>query len=434
MKIPGGLGALRRTFVIRDYRLFVIGNFSSSVGLWTQRVAIGWLTWELTHSTAWLGGIAIAEAVPNFAFSLIAGTVVDRVNYFKLLRITQSFSLLYATVMAALTLTGLINIWVLVGLTVVRGTIMTFNRPSRLTVIYNLVGRDLIASAVALNAIIFNASRFIGPAIGGALIVAVGIGKTFTAAAFMFFVFTATLALMRPVVDDTPVAERRSMLAETIEGLRYIMAHPGIRVQMGIIVGVSILAKPITDLLPGFAGKVFATGPHGLALLMSAHGIGAMLGATYMASRGRGVQGMTGQTITGMLLIALCLILFVAVPAFWMALIAIGMVGFVFISQNVANQTLIQSAADQRMRGRTVSTYGLVNQGAPAIGTFVFGAVAEHVSLRAPVAAGAALCVVLWFWAWRKRRALAACLEVDPDTFKRSSRGNAKNEDDGRPL
>ena len=135
MKVPGGLSALQRTFAIRNYRLYIVGNMTSNVGLWVQRVAIGWLTWELTKSTAWLGGIAMAESAPTIAFGIIAGTVVDRVDYFKLLRITQACSLAYSIAMAAFTFAGLMNIWLLLALTFARGSIIAFNRPSRMTVV-----------------------------------------------------------------------------------------------------------------------------------------------------------------------------------------------------------------------------------------------------------------------------------------------------------
>ena len=124
MEFPEGMRALQRTFSIRNYRLFVIGNMSSNLGLWVQRVAIGWLTWELTNSTGWLGGMAMAESAPTILFGLIAGTVVDRVNYFKMLRITQACQLLYSVTMATLTFAGLMNIWILLTLTMLRGSIV----------------------------------------------------------------------------------------------------------------------------------------------------------------------------------------------------------------------------------------------------------------------------------------------------------------------
>lgn len=414
MKFSGSFGALGRTLAIRDYRLFVIGNLTSNVGLWTQRVALGWLTWELTHSPAWLGAIAIAESAPLLVFSLIAGTVIDRVDYFKLLRCTQSLSLAYAVVMAALTLSGLIDIWLLLIIVLIRGSVVAFNRPSRTTVLYTLVGRDMLASAVALNSVIFNLSRFVGPAVGGGLIVAAGVGWTFAAAAGLFLVFTLMLHMISARVASPPAREQGSMITETVAGLRYMLQHRGIRIQMAILVVIGFLAKPLADLLPGFVGEVFNRGPEGLAILTSAYGIGAMAGAFCMISRDKGVAGLTAISISGILVVAIGLLLFVASTNFWIACPFMAVVGFAFIVQNIANQTLIQMSAEPAMRGRVISNHSLVQHSVPAIGALIMGVIADHIGLQAPVAVGAALCLGLWYWVWLQRRPLAAVLEGGP--------------------
>lgn len=414
MKFSGSFGALGRTLAIRDYRLFVIGNLTSNVGLWTQRVALGWLTWELTHSTAWLGAIAIAESAPLLVFALIAGTVIDRVDYFKLLRCTQSLSLAYAVAMAGLTLGGVMNIWLLFVIVLVRGSVVAFNRPSRTTVLYSLVGRDMLGSAVALNSVIFNVSRFIGPALGGGLIVLAGVGWTFAVAAGLFLVFTLTLHMISARVASPPARERGSMIAETMDGLRYMVQHRGIRVQAAIMVVIGFLAKPLSDLLPGFVGEVFNRGPEGLAVLTSVYGIGAMAGAFWMVSRDKGVTGLTAISISGILVVAIGLLLFVATTNFWIASPFLAIVGFAFIVQSIANQTLIQMSSEPTMRGRVISNYALIQHCVPAIGALIMGVIADHIGLRVPVGVGAALCLGLWYWVWRERQSLAAVLESEP--------------------
>lgn len=412
MKIPGGLSALQRTFAIRNYRLYVIGNMSSTLGTWVQRIAIGWLTWELTKSSAWLGGIALADSAPTIVLGIFAGTVVDRVDYFKLLRITQACTLAYSVLMAAFTFSGLMNIWLLMALTIARGTVLAFNRPSRMTVIYNLVGRDLLPSALAMNSMIFNSSRFIGPAIGGAIIVTGGAAWTFAAGAALFFVFTLALRTM-DVAPMMPERTQASMLADTLEGIRYIFTHSGIRVQLMLLILTSIFARPVTDLLPGFSSQVFNRGPDGLALLLSAHGLGAMAGGLWLAGRTKGVKGMTTTTIINILFMSIGLIAFAATKVFWIAFLLISWIGFTFIVQGVTNQTLIQSAVDPALRGRVISVYGLVARGVPSIGTMLMGGLAEHVGLRLPVAGGALICLVLWHQAWKQRNPMASALEVE---------------------
>jgi predicted MFS family arabinose efflux permease len=412
MRMPVGFGMIRETLALRHYRLFVIGTLSSNVGQWVQRVAIGWLTWELTQSTTWLGVIAIVEAGPSILLGFVAGTVIDRVDQIKLLRITQSFSLLYSSVTAILTLTGFMNVWLLVILTLLRGAVIAFNRPTRMTVIYGLVGRDLLPSALAMNSMIFNFSRFLGPAIGGTIIAGAGTGWSFAAAFVLFLPFNLALrAIDRARIGMPPVARSgRSIWTETIDGLRYIMGHEGIRTQLALLVIISICAKPLTDLLPGFAADVFARGSGGLAWLLSFHGAGAMIGAVWMSARG-GLKGLTRVTLANILLMAVGLLLFTATNLFWLACPLAALIGFAFIVQSVSNQTLIQSAIDSNLRGRVMSVYGMIAQGVPSLGTLAMGAAAAELGLRLPVAIGAVMCAALWGWSWRLRAPMAAALE-----------------------
>jgi MFS family permease len=415
LKVPGGFRMLWRTLGIRDYRLYVIGNFTSYTGLWVQRVAIGWLAWQLTGSPFWLGLIGFADQFPTLVFGLIAGTLTDRMDYFKLLRLTQSLTLVYSITMAALTLSGLMDIWGLLALTLFRGTIVAFNRPSRMTVIYNLVGRDLLPSAISLNSLIFNSSRFIGPAIGGFIIVVAGNGWTFVVGALMFLVFTICLRLMTPMQVEIPPKSDKSLLAESVDGLGYVLRSHGIRTQMLILTITGTFARPLTDLLPGFAADVFGNGAHGLALMQSAHGVGAMFGGALMLSYGR-LKGLTRITLLNILIIGAACLAFSAmsVDFFWLACLLVGFIGYSFVVQSTSNQTLIQSAIDSEMRGRVMSLYGLVARGGPALGALIMGAAAEHLGLRMPVAIGAGICLVLWIWAWRQRKPMAESLEVDP--------------------
>jgi MFS family permease len=412
MRIPVGFGMIRETLALQHYRLFVIGTLSSNVGQWVQRVAIGWLTWELTHSTTWLGIIAIVEAGPSIILGFFAGTVIDRVDQIKLLRLTQSFSLLYSSATAILTLTGLMNVWLLVGLTLLRGAVISFNRPTRMTVIYGLVGRELLPSALAMNSMIFNFSRFLGPAIGGVIIAGAGTGWSFAAAFVLFLPFNLALrAIDRARIAMPPAAPSgRSIWTETLDGLRYIIRHDGIRTQLALLVVISIFAKPLTDLLPGFAAEVFARGSSGLAWLLSFHGAGAMLGAVWISARG-GLKGLTRVTLANILLMSVGLLLFTATDLFWLACPLVAVIGFAFIAQSVSNQTLIQSAIDSSLRGRVMSVYGMINQGVPSLGTMAMGAVAEHWGLRLPVAFGAVICIALFAWSWRMRQPMTHALE-----------------------
>ena len=410
MKIPGGLKTIRQTFANRNYRLYVIGNLCSTMGMWVQRVAIGWLTWDLTQSPAWLGGIAIAESAPTILLGFFAGTVVDRVDYFKMLRVTQSMTMIYSITLATLTFMGLTDIWVLLALTIFRGGLLAFSRPSRMTFVYTLVGRELLASALAANSMIFNISRFIGPAIGGAILASANAAWTFTFGAIMFFIFTLCLAAMKGMVFPPREKKTTSMVSETLEGWRYIVAHPGIRSQLALMAAMSILVKPLTDLFPGFAAEVFNQGPQGLAMLFTFHGIGAMLGGLWLTSRGS-IKGLTTINLGNVIFSGFVVLLFAITPVFWIAVILVAFIGFAFVVQGISNQTLVQAAVAPEFRGRVVSIYGLINQGVPAFGAMALGGLAEHYGLEWPVTGSAIICLVLGLSIWNRRNFMAKSLE-----------------------
>lgn len=418
MKVPVGFEILQQTLRLRHYRLYVLGNVTSNLGMWTQRVAMGWLTWELTHSTAWLGINAICESGPALLIGIFAGAVIDRVDQLKLMRLAQSWSLIFSGTLAVLTLTHIINIWMLEGLVLARGVVIAFYRPTRMTVIYGLVGREFLPSALALNSMVFNTSRFIGPAIGGAIIASAGTGWAFVFSFALASVMTLALRAIRKAgLSLLPVGSTRgSIWHETAEGLRYILHHNGIRTQLTLLIVTSIVAKPVTDLLPGFAGEVFDRGSSGLALLLSFHGAGAMAGAFWMTSRAS-LAGLTRITLANILLMGLALLFFVSSGHFWIAAPFITLVGFAFIVQSISNQTLIQSAIEPALRGRVMSIYGIISQGVPSIGTLAMGTIAAEWGLRLPIAVGAALCILLWGWGWRLRVPLAAALENEPQAM-----------------
>lgn len=413
MKIPGGFTALRECLRNKNFRLYVIGNIAHGMGIWVLRISIGWLTWELSKSPAWLGAMAMAETAPTLVFGLVAGTIVDRINYIRLMQVTQGLSGLLATTLAALVFLGWMDIWLLFGLTLCRGFLMSLNRPSRMAFIHHLVGRDLIAPALAIGSIIHNGTRFIGPGLGGFVIVAAGIGWGFATTAFLLVLYTVILVVMN-IDFEREAREKRSVVAETTEGLAYILRHPGIRVQLLMLVIMGVLAKPVTDMLPGYAGQVFAMGADGLAMMVSAHGIGATLGGIWLASRVKGVEGMTRVSLFSLLFSGLLVMLFTLSEMFPLAVFAVTLMGFAFIILTVTNQTLIQSAVAPSFRGRVIAVHGIVSLGVPSLGALLLGVTAEQFGLRYPALIGGALCVLVWLLIWREEKTVTQSLETAP--------------------
>lgn len=418
MSVPGGFATLRRLLTKRDYCLYVFGHWTGNIGLWIQRVAIAWLAWELTESFSWLGIMAFADQAPSILFGLFAGAVVDRFDYMKILRLTQALTFLHSAALAVLTMMGMMDVWLLLIMTLVRGLLTAFNRPSRMSVVYVLVGRDLLPSALAFNSMIFNSSRFIGPAVGGGIMAAMHIGWTFAAAAFTTLVFSVALHLIHMAPLPPRQREDTSLLTEAAEGVRYAVTHAGISLQLSILLLISLFARPMTDLLPGFAADVFHRDSSGLAMLLTCHGLGAMAGGFWLTSRAAGITGMTRVMILSILFTAGLLLLFAVNATFWIGCLLMGAIGASFIVQGISNQTLIQYAVDTDFRGRVVSLYGLIARGGPALGALIMGIGADHLGRQIPIAAGAILCLVLWLWAWRQRGTMAAALETDPEAAR----------------
>ncbi|MEE8560273.1 MAG: MFS transporter [Alphaproteobacteria bacterium] len=409
----GGFANIKRVLDNRNYRIFIGGNLCSNLGNWIQRVAVGWLTWQLTESAAWLGLITFADLFPTVLIGLIAGALVDRTDYLRMLKLTQTIAMTQAALLSLLTFADLITIELLCALTVLRGINTAFNRPARMSLIYRLVGRDTLSSAIALNAIIFNSARFVGPAAGGAIIVAGGVALAFACNALTFLVFLAALTFLRLPRQEKKRKDGRSLLSEAADGVRYALSHPGIGPLLIILVVTALFARPFTELLPGFADQVFGRGVDGLALLISANGLGAMAAGLWLLQRGT-IAGLATLVIANLLLMACALLAFIATDIFWVAMPFLVVAGFSLVMQGVSVQTLIQTAVAGELRGRVLAVYGIVARGCPAIGALMLGGLSEHFGLRLPLAGGAAVCLLLWMWAARLRPAMDRAFEGEP--------------------
>jgi MFS family permease len=411
-----GIAAIRRAMRNRDFRIFTYGNVFSNLGTWVQRMAVGWLTWQLTESGTWLGAVAFADLFPTIVLAPLTGAVADRVNRLALMMITQSLMLIQAGALAALTISGLITIESLLALVIMGGVVMSFNQPVRLAIVPSLVPRADMASAIGINSLIFNAARFVGPMISGLLIGFHGTGAAFAFNSVSYLGFLAALVMIR--LDAAPrrraASPLRDIPVEIMAGYRYAVGHPGIGPMLVILTVVSICARPFVELLPGFAGQVFGRDETGLAMLTSAVGLGAMVGGLWLAQRGA-VQGLTSVAVAAVAVLSFALIGFAASDAFWLALPALVVAGFGMIVLGVGEQTLIQNAVDPAVRGRVMGFYGMIGRGAPAVGALIMGALSSYVGFRWPVAGGAVLCLFVWLWAHRRRKALARELEIGHD-------------------
>jgi len=405
-----GLATIRQVFANRNYRYYVTGNLFSTSGNWVQRVAMGWLTWDLTNSAAWLGMIAFADLFPTFLIGLFAGALVDRTDSMRVLKMTQVLSLFQAAGLTAVVFTGHVTVWWLLVFALLRGIIVAFNRPARMTTVYYICGREHLSSAIAINSMVFNSSRFVGPALGGALTAAWGVGWAFAYNAFSYLIFLFLLMLIRIPSTKIENKKRSGLLRESWDGVRYAYGQAGILFLLIVMLLDSLFVRPFIDLLPGFADQVFGRGVDAYSTMLTVHGIGAMIGGYFLASRG-GVAGFVRLMVWSLILLAVSLIVFTTVQVYWVALPIMFITGLAFVVQGVAIQTLLQTSVQADMRGRVMGIYGVVARGGPALGALIMGWLSEIFGLPAPVAAGAVLCMILWLWARTRQGPMAAELE-----------------------
>jgi len=322
---------------------------------------------------------------------------------------------LQAVLLAGITLVGAMTIEILVALVVFGGISISFGQPIRLAIIPSLVPRKDLTAAIGINSMIFNGARFIGPMIAGLVIVQWGIAYAFVVNAASFAVFLGVLSLIRYDHGELPPLRRsiRNLPLEIAEGYGYAIRHPGIGPILIILTLLALLARPFMELLPGFADVVFGRGAEGLAWLTSMTGLGALLGAAWLAQRGA-VVGLTQTIIAAIAVLSCALIGFAATDIFWLALPCLLIAGFALIVVGVGEQTLMQNAVEPALRGRVMSLYGMIGRGAPAVGALLMGSLSSQIGLQMPILGGAMLCLGVWLYARRRRAVMTASLETAP--------------------
>ena len=414
MSALSGFRNIGRALRSRNYAIYAGGNIVYLTGSWMQRVAVGWLTWEMTESGAWLGAIAFADLFPGVIIAPIAGAVADRADGLKLVKITQLMMCAQSVALLALTVSGLITPELLLLLTAILGFIGGFSQTTRLMLISSLVPKEHLTAAVALNSITFNTARFTGAAAGGAMIVAGGAAGTFAATVACFVIYLTALSQIRLLAPERAAAGReRSILGDAAEGMRYVVRHPGIGPLMALLFVSCICVRPAVELLPGFAADVFQRGADGLAIFMSALGGGAVLGGLYLAQRPSS-EGLAFSALGYTMLNGVLLLAFVASDIFPVATLCLALAGFAMIGSAVGVQTILQISVEPVMRGRVLSLYTLIMRGGPATGALIMGGLSEWVGLRWPVAGGVVVLFLFWLWAWRRRHRIAAAFGGPP--------------------
>ena len=359
----------------RNYRLFFTGQIVSLVGTWMQNTALAWFVVELTHSPVAVGFLAFCRFVPFSVFGLASGVVADRFDNRRLMMTTQAFAMAVSVALAALAFSGHATVWEAYVLAALGGTALVFDAPGRHSLTFQMVGRDELPNAVALNASIFNASRVIGPAIGGVLIAATSVGVCFALNAVSFLAVLAALALMRKE-ELVPVerGERPTLVAGVREGLSYVAGAPKVRAVLLMTLVVSTVGFNFHVLVPVLASDTLHVGARVFGLLSAAFGAGALVGALASAALARAsfkalVAGTAGFSLTLLALapqhtvVACGLLLFLT--------------GISFTLWTSNSQSILQLSAPDHLRGRVLSLWLLAFAGAAPLGGLLAGWLAE---------------------------------------------------------
>ena len=388
---------LGRSLRHRNYRLYLTGQLVSVCGTWMQQVALSWLVYRLTGSATLLGAVGFASQIPIFALSPIGGVLSDRFSSRRILLLTQSLALFQALVLAALTLSGRVEIYSLLVLGAVLGIVNAFDMPARQTLVNRLVAPEDLPNAIALNSSMINAARIVGPSLAGLLVAALGEGFCFLLNALSYLAVVWALLAMKVSESGRRSKHHLSIAHSLAEGIRYIARDAPIRTLLLLLGIFGLLGMPYMTLMPVFAGKVHNGGAGALGLMMGAVGLGALIGALFLARRNE-LRGIGKVIVASAVGFGLGLGLFTAAPLYSLSLVILLGVGFCWMVLIAASNTVLQSLAAERMRGRVMSLFSMMLVGMAPFGSLLAGALADRFGARLVVGTGGLCCAAAGLW------------------------------------
>ena len=392
---PSHFPALRH----RNFRLFFFGQGTSLVGTWMQNVAQGWLVLQLTNSAYYVGLVSALGSLPVLLVSLPAGVFADRTHKRRVVTITQGLSMLQAFAIAALIWTHRIELWHVAAAAAFLGLVNAFDIPTRQSFIIEIVGKDDLGNAIALNSSAFNAARIVGPAIGGVLIGTVGIAACYFLNGVSYVAVVAGLLAMRMPAWVAPRLAGDG-LARFREGIRYIVGDRRVRALVLNTALLSIFGFTYMVMMPVFARDALHVGARGLGVLMACSGVGAVIAALGVAIYGprvpKGLAVRWGGAVFGLAVAA-----FAFTRWFPLAAAILMVSGGAMIANNAVTNTLLQTIAPDHLRGRVMGAYTFVFTGMAPLGSYQAGLVAEHFGIRAEVAVGGVVCLLGSLLLWR---------------------------------
>jgi MFS family permease len=380
----------------RNFQLFFSGQLISLTGTWMQSVAQAWLVYSMTKSALLLGTVGFASQIPVFLVAPFGGITADRVNRQRLVIATQTCSMILAGILAWLKLSGRVHVWHIFLLAGLLGVVNAFDIPGRQAFLIDMVGKEDLMNAIALNSSMFNGARVVGPAVAGILVARIGEGWCFAANAISYIAVLIGLLLMK--VRSVPRISNRSPIEDIIEGFRWVNRTKIIRSLLFLIGLVSLVGMPYTVLMPVFADKILHGGARGLGILMGATGVGALFGALTLAAK-TGIKGLGRWVTITCATLGISLFLFSFSTSFWLSAALLLPCGYSMMLQMACSNTLIQTIVPDHLRGRVMSLYSMMFMGMAPFGAFFGGALANRIDAPMTVAVGGIACVLgaIWF-------------------------------------
>jgi len=374
----------------RNYRLFWTGAFLSNVGTWMQAVAQGWLVLQLTNSPFWLGLDAFMATAPGFVLTLLGGVFADRIDRRRLLLYTQVMAGLAALILAALVATSVVNRWMVLGFSFVTGCCMSLASPSYLALTYDLVGREDLANAIALNSTQFQLSRVVGPTLAGVAFRIFGLAGCFFANGLSFIAVVASLWMVR--MDRRPNSlmpseKQRPIWRDLLEGLRYVRNRPRVSSLLLLSAVNSLFGAPYFSMVPIYARDIFHLGETGLALFQGTAGAGAFFAALLVAYLGD-FRRKGWFVLGGAILFGICITGFAVSEHLKFSLLFLFGLGFAIVCSIAITNTLLQKLVTDQMRGRVMSMFLLSFMGTMPIGNILAGAASNHFGPQHTLAVG----------------------------------------------
>lgn len=389
----GGFKNTIRALRHRNFRLFFIGQSISLIGIWMQSVAISWLVFRLTNSSFMLGIVAFSGQIPAFLFSPFAGVMIDRFDRRQILKIMLTLSMLQALLLSFVTLTGTVQVWHIILLTLFLGLVNAFDIPARQAFVIELIeDKADLGNAIALNSSLFNASRLIGPTIAGVLIGTVGEGICFLINGISYIAALAALFAMDVPLKQM-ISSQKAIFSEMKDGLRYTVRFIPIRDLIIFISFMSLVGMSFPVILPIFATNVLHGNSHTFGFLISASGIGAVAGTIYLASR-KNVLGLDKIIAVSVFIFSTGIIALSFSTSLILSLILLAVIGFGMIAGMASCNTIVQTIVEEEMRGRVMSFYIMAFIGAAPIGSLLAGAASDNIGVQSTLMAGGLITAV----------------------------------------